>query len=149
MNDLSLPCKGDRQSASTSDDFRGWPSTSARWPRPRLKILRTSSRFDSAARRGSRRRRAVDAARLSRRGDGVPAARGAHAKAPLATPCVTVHQLNTSLEDPQVFGQRHLVLGIHKNQILDEEQAHHVLPLPRIHRHPRKAVVEDVSDDGE
>ena len=68
----------------------------------------------------------------------------AHAKAPLATPCVTVHQLNTSLEDPQVLGQRHLVLRVHKNQILDEEQADDVLPFSGIHRHPREAVVKNV-----
>ena len=60
-------CSGDMQSLSTIDDFRGCPSTSARWPRPRLKMRRTSSRFASAAWEGSRRWRAVDATRLSLR----------------------------------------------------------------------------------
>ena len=61
----------------------------------------------------------------------------------------TVHELDASLKHPQVLGQRHLVLGVHKNQILDEQQPDDVLPFSGIHRHSGKPVVEDVSDDGE
>ena len=56
----------------------------------------------------------------------------------------TVHELDASLEDPQIFGQRHLVLRVHEDQVLDEEQADDVLPFSGIHGHPRKAMIKNV-----